>query len=1056
MKQKLLAFLMLSIVAVTSAMAQNRLITGKVTAAEDGLPLPGVSVKVKGAAVGASTNAEGVYSISLPSGSAILEFTYIGFLKQEIKVSSSNQVDVKLVSDAKQLSEVVVTALGISKSKKALGYSATQVGSEEITRTSPVSMLDGLQGKVAGVNISSQSGAPGASSKVVLRGYSSVNGSNQPLYVIDGVPVNNARFGADGTNRSNDFGNNANDINPNDIESINILKGAAASNLYGSRAANGVILITTKSGKSGKFKVDFNTSATLSNILMTPTLQNVYGQGWSGAFDAHENGSWGPKMDGKTRLWGNIVDNSQLFKPFAPQKIDGFYDTGAELNNSLAISGGNEKSTFYLSYGNVGSNGIIPGKSDTYDRNTFSLRGSTVAKAFKASASLNYVNKNSSFVTTGQGTSSGSTVFQELIQMPRDIRITELKDYKNKFHNENNYYTPYAINPYFVINESGNSFITERFFGNIDLGYEFLPWLSSSFKLGTDVSDSRLKDWQAVNAAAPGSPNAGRAADIGGLTEASYHRNEINADWVVNLNRKLSERITVDGLIGANYNQRGVRDLESTIKGLTIPGYYQMSNSSAPAVAQTVYEKRRLIGGYAQANVAYNNYLYLTLNARNDWSSTLPVDKNSYFYPGASLSFVLTDAVSNLNNYGISFAKFRASWGKTGNDAAPYLVRTVLANGEVSLGFGNLKFPFGGVNGYELSNRIGNSSLSPELTTEYEFGTDVRFLNNRIGIDLAYYNKTTKDQIFTVPIAATTGYTELVTNFGKIENKGIELTFNTTPVKSRSFQWDLNYTFTRNRNKVLELPEGLDRVELNSGYDVKFVAKVGKPLGIYEGPAPARDPQGRIIVNAVSGLPELATENEEYGSAQRDYSMGLNNSFRYKDFNLGFSFDYRKGGLFWSYTSQLNYFVGNNVKTLYNDRRPFVVPNSVNKIVDGSGNVTYRENVTPVEMSTYADYWNNSKNKAVVGPSTVVDKTFLKLRDVTLSYSLPKSFSSKLKASSITLTAYGRNLLMWLPTENTFIDPEVGTYSNDLSGEFGEFAGGPTTRSYGLALKASF
>ncbi|HEY0899733.1 MAG TPA: SusC/RagA family TonB-linked outer membrane protein, partial [Sphingobacteriaceae bacterium] len=789
MKLKLLAFLMLSIVTIAGAMAQSRTITGKVTAAEDGLPLPGVSVKVKGSAAGVSTGMDGNYSIVLPQGAKSLEFTYVGFLRQEVQVGAGGVVNVVLVTDAKQLSEVVVTALGMSKEKKSLGYAATQVGTEEINRTSPVSMLDGLQGKVAGVNISSQSGAPGASSKVILRGYSSVNGSNQPLYIIDGVPVDNTRFGATFTNRATDFGNNANDINPNDIESINILKGAAASNLYGSRAANGVILITTKKGRAGKLKIDFNSSATLSSVLMTPTLQNVYGQGWSGTFYSEENGSWGPRMDGKIREWGNTVDGVRLSKPFAPQEIGGFYDQGAEVNNSVSISGGNEKSTFYFSYGNVGSNGVVPGNADTYDRNSFSLRGSTTASAFSVAASLNYVNRNSAAVTAGQGTAVGSTTFQDLIQLPRDIRITDFKDYRNKFNNENNYFTPYAINPYFIINESGNDFNTERFFGNIDLNYKVLSWLSSSFKLGTDVSSSRLKEWTAINAAAPGSPNAGRAPDVGSVHEASYYRGELNADWVTNMNRKIGDRFAIDGMVGVNFNQRNSRDLAAQITGLTIPGFYALSNSSAPPVSASGYSKRRLVGAYAQASLAYNNFLYLTLNARNDWSSTLPVDRNSYFYPGASLSFVLTDAVNSLTNYGLSFAKFRASWGKTGNDADPYLVKSVLANGQVGLNFGFLNFPFGGVNGYEISDRIGNNTLSPELTTEYEFGTDLRFLNNRLGIDFSYYNKNTRDQIFTVPIAETSGYSSMVTNFGSIENKGVELALNGTPLKGKNFQW---------------------------------------------------------------------------------------------------------------------------------------------------------------------------------------------------------------------------------------------------------------------------
>ena len=1058
MKKRLLHSVFLMLFIASQALAQNRTVSGTVTAKEDGLPLPGVSVKVSGTQVGTQTGADGKFALAVPSGSNNLQLTYIGYMTQIITIPSSNSVNIVLVSDAKVLGEVVVTALGGSKSKRSLGYSATSVNSEEITRTSPVSMFDGLQGKIAGATISSQSGSPGASTKVILRGYASLGGQNQPLYVIDGVPMDNSSFNSTGNTRSTDFGNNANDINPNDIENISVLKGASASSLYGSRAANGVILITTKKGKSGKLNVELNSSATYSSILMLPELQNTYGQGWNGVFSYIENGSWGPALNGENRLWGNVVDNSQLVKPFAAQKnnIRDFYDIGNELNNSLSVSGGTERSTFYFSYGNVGSNGIIPTNADSYNRNNFGLRGSTNYGNFTASASLNYVNRAAKFVATGQGSSTGATLYQELIQIPRDHSIVDSKDYESTFYNLNNFNTPYATNPYYVLNENGNDFNSERIFGNVNLDYKFSKVFSTTLRVGTDVTDGRLKDWQAISRPDAGSFNSSRQADVGGVLEESTYRRELNTDLMLNIKAPVSGNITIDGMIGTNFNQRNQRRLTSTIEGLTIPEFYELSNSSSPPTATSFYSKRRLIGAYAQANVAYRNYLYLTLNARNDWSSTLPKDKNSFFYPAANLSLILSDAIPNFKNTIINFAKLRASLGQTGNDASPYQVQSVLVPGDVGLGFGNIKFPLSGTSAFEIGNQIGNSSLQPEITTEIEFGADLRFFESRLGVDLAYYNKTTTDQILAVPIAASTGYTSLITNFGKIQNKGIELTLTASPVKLKNLGWDLTYTYTRNRNEVLELPAGLDQVVINSGYDVDFVAIKGKPIGVYRGPTEKVDSQGRIVVNATDGMPLQADDKVEYGNSQRDYMMGLTNRFTHKNWALGFSFDYRKGGMFWSYTSQLNYFVGNAKRTTYNDRSPYIIPNSVNESTDAAGKKVYSENTTPVDYAHITTYWSNGDNTQSVSRNTVFDRTSLKMRDITLSYMLPKSLTNKIKATNVSLTAYGRNLFIWLPSTNRIVDPEVSTYNNDLGGDLGEFAGGPSVRSYGLSLRAAF
>ncbi len=1065
--------MLFTLLLLQHAWAQTRTVTGTVRSVADNSPLPGVNVLVKGTNTGATTNGEGSYSLQVPDG-ATLVFSFIGFKAQEIPVGNQTVVNAQLSEDVTSLTEVVVTALGIEREAKSLGYAASTVNNLEITKGRSASVMNSLQGKIAGVNISTASGAPGASTKVILRGYSSIGGNNNPLYVVDGVPINNSanNFSSDDINYSArtdlndylDFGNRANDINPDDIESITVLKGASATALYGSRAASGVILITTKKGKSAeKVNVDFTSSATISTPLRIPQLQNVFGQGWSGQFLSEENGSWGPRMDGQDRLWGNVVDNSRQIKPFSPQEnLKDFYETGTSFINTIALSGGTDKSTFYLSYGNVAENGIIPTDADSYKRNTLALRGSTKGKNLSASASLNYVRKDARALTSGQG-GQGTTVFQEIIQTPRDMSIVDFKDLNNKFNNLNNFYNLYAQNPYWPIYNNGNTFDENRIFGNVNLGYQVTPWLNTSWRVGGDISNALVKGWVAIAETDPSSPNASIKQFVGRVNERTRFARELNSDFILSTNNDITEDLNITGLVGYNVNERYFKDNLAFVNDLDIPGYYNLANSSNSPIAQTSTSLRRLHGVYAQVGLSYRDFLFVNALARNDWSSTLPVNKNSFFYPGINGSFVFTDVLPEVKGI-LSYGKVRAAWGQTGKDADPYQVNSVMTPGFAQLPFGDITFPLNGVNGFEVSNTLGNSNLKPEITTEYEFGADLQFLNNRVGVDIAYYNRNTVNQIFAVPVAASSGYGFKVLNFGKIQNQGIELLVTLNPVKTANFNWDVRYTFSNNRNKVIELTSGLEKATLTQAYGVEFVAIKGQPMGVYLGYVPLKDDQGRIVVNSSTGYPISAPEKEVYGNAQPDYLMGLYNTFTYKDLSLSFGFDMRQGGLIYSYTQRLTQFVGNSTNTLYNNRQPFIVPNSVYQPidpatelpqVDDAGNPVYRENTTPIDVTHINNYWNDNNN-----PSTerehLVDKTFVKLREVTIGYTLPKSLFKNIPVSDVSINLVGRNLLLWTPKGNNIIDPEVTTFGNDLTGDFGEFGQGPTVRSFGASLRVGF
>lgn len=1062
MKHKLLKIFMVCFFccAASMAFAQNQTVTGTVTSQDEGLPIPGVTVKIKGSSQGTQTGTDGKYTVNVANGTTLV-FSFIGYATQEVVVTK-NIMNVVLILSSKQLGEIVVTGLGISKAKKTLGYAQTTVKNEDINRSAPNNPFGALQGKVAGVNISNVGGSAGGSTKIILRGYTSLTGTNQPLFIIDGVPLDNSRRGSDD---NFDFGNNANDIDPNQIDNISILKGSAATAIYGSRGSNGVIVITTKKGKSGKPVVEFSSAATMTDLAFVYKPQDVFGQGWDGHFVLGENGNWGPKYTGLTQPWGAVVDNTQLLRPFSfiQNNVRDAFDRGIDLNNNISISGGTDATTYLFSYNNIYSNGILPGPADKFKRNNFTLKGSTTYKNFSIDASLNYVGKNGNFVATGQGpTGIASTFYENILQIPGSVPIKDLRDYKNQYFNIDNYYTPFAVNPFYSLNENGSHSKNDRFYGNVNMNYKVTDWLTLNFQQGADVSNMGNKIWFNSNYPTPGSwvggantESAVRKPDVGSVEEDNFQNFEYDSKLQALFNKKFSN-FEINGLLGANYNDRGSRSHISRIEGLAIPDFFNLSNSSNQPFASEEEIHRRLLAFYGQATIGYKDYLYLTVTGRNDITSTLATGNNSYFYPAANLSYVLSQALG-INSSKVTYIKLRGSYGETGSDTDPYSTLNVLNATSVPLGFGNLTFPFQGVPGFSVANTLYTSGLKPERVKEYEVGGEFRFLDDRIGLDLTYYHKVRQDQILNVPIAPSTGYASQLINFGKVKETGIEVAFNATPVKSSVVKWDFTYTFSRNRSTVVSLPPGLEKVILGQdGYGGQFVAVAGQPLGLLQAPVPAYDPQGHIIVDG-GGYPVAAAANGTYGNFQHDFVMGFTNSVRVKDFTLGFTLEWDKGGKFYSGTADLFNFVGADPKTLYNDRNPFVVPNSVQRVIDASGAVIgYTENNTPISEANNDDYYYTTSNKALAWSRDILDRSFMKLREVTLNYNLPKSFISKIGASKASVGIYGRNLITWLPAGNRVVDPEVSNYGTDLASEYGEFRTAPPLRYYGASLKVTF
>jgi TonB-linked SusC/RagA family outer membrane protein len=1059
------------------AFAQSHVITGKVID-DNGSPVSGASVIIKGTSRGIPANTEGVFSINAKP-SDVLVITAANFGKSEVRVGNQNNIAITLKPASNIMEEVVVTALGQTSKKAKLGYATTTFTSEAINRTANINAFDGLAGKIPGAEISN-TGGPGSSTKVVMRGYGVLTeGGNQPLYVIDGVPLSDARLssgsnvlagannvGTIGLTGQNDFGNGANDINPNDIESITVLKGTAASSLYGSAARNGAIMITTKRGKSGKISIDFAGSANFSKVGKLPTLQSKFGQGWNATFIPGENGSWGPRLDGVVRPWGSVVDNSQLIKPFSfiNDNIRDFYTTGLELNNTLAISGGNDKSTFYFSYGNVESDGVIPTKSDYLSRNSLSLRTNNKFKNFAINTSFNYVNKKVNQPATGQGSAAGSTIFQDILQIPVDLPIHDFSDYTNKFFNVNSYFTPYAENPYYGLHNNSNSQTSDRFFASLDMSYQLTSALAAQLRVGGDVENARTFAYNAVNAPDPGSWNAGgntegtsRTADVGSVIEGNNYIGSINGDFILKYNKEISNNFDLDVIGGVNFNQADSKGGFAAITNLLIPGFYNLSNSTKQPTTAEGRTRSRLLGVYGQATLGYKSQLYVTLNARNDWSSTLPINSNHFFYPGGNLSWIASNSF-NLKRSPISYLKFRAGYGKTGTSAPVYSTYPVLIAGSVPIPFGNVAFPFNGVSSFRIQNTIANSKLKGVITTESELGMDIRFFNNRIGLDVSIYDKSADGQILNVPISPGSGYTSLTENIGLIDNRGIELSLDVKPVSTKNVTWSFNYNYTKNVNKVEHLTNGLTKVTVFGIVGgVELDAVPGKTAtGIYAF-GPQMTPDGKVIVAAATGKPIKTTNRIYYGNAENDFSMGFSNTLRFKEWQVNFSLDYRQGGVFYSKTAEQLLFTGGGIPTTYNDRRPFIYPNSViQNGTDAQGKPIYEENTTPITENNLQDFFPEGNNPALAYSNDIIDRSFLKLRDVSISYALSPKFASKIRVHSLALTIYARNLLLWTPQSNMYIDPEASNFGNDLTSQLGEFETAPVSKQFGVALKANF
>jgi TonB-linked SusC/RagA family outer membrane protein len=1023
--------------------AQNVQITGNVTSADDGSPLPGVSVVVKGTTIGTVTNFNGDYELGVPQSASTLSFSFVGMTSQDVPIEGRTIIDLVMVTDALDLGEVVVTALGVSREKKSLGYSVQDVSGEDLSKAREQNIINSLSGRVAGAQITNSSGAVGASTRIVLRGATSLGGNNQPLFVVDGIPIDNSNMGGTG-NESVNRGSGAADINPNDVEKMTVLKGPNAAALYGSRASNGVILIETKSGKGSKgIGVSVNNTTSFETPLRLPDFQNGFGQGSSGKFEFVDGAgggindgtdeSWGPKLDAGLTIpqWDSPVSAAGVRSktPWVsqPDNVKSIFNTGHTTATNVAVSGGSDKSSFRLSYTDSQQKGMVP-NTDLMKKN-LNLNGSlNVTNKLAVSGGGTYNNSKSDNMP-GYGY-SGQNIMQQFIWFGRQVNMDNLRKYRNADGSKNSWNYNYHNNPFFTLNENLNSMQRERFMGNAKVSYQFTDWLSGFVRTGGDIYTNINTEKIAVTDI---------ENPLGSYFESTRTVREINSDFLFTAAKQLSQDLYFSLSAGGSRMDYSYNYSSGAANELAIPGVYNVANSAIPQVSTNTARLKRINSMYFSGQVSLKNALFLDVTGRNDWSSTLPSASNSYFYPSFTLSGIFTDLL-NMDSQVLNFGKLRASWAKVGSDTDPYQLLPTLSFGDgwnASTKLLNLFVP----------NNLPNADLKPQFVTSLEFGVELKFLNNRLGLDATYYDSKATDQIISIPISAASGYLTKNINAGRIDNKGVEVMLYVTPVKSKDFTWDMTFNFAKNQNKVVELADGVEQYVLGTYWSLQVMAIPGQPYGSLFGYDLLRDSDGNILNEG--GLPSQG-DLKILGNYQPNWTGGMKNDIRFKNISLGVLIDTRQGGQLYSMTTTWGRYAGVLKETLLGREGGIVGVGTMQtgtKVVAGKTVPVYATNNVVVTAEEY--------NKAVYQNSiafpSVFDASYIKLREVTLGYTFPKLGS--LPVRNLSVSFVGRNLLLlWAKVPH--IDPETSFDNTNVQGlEFGQL---PSARSLGFNISVNF
>jgi TonB-linked SusC/RagA family outer membrane protein len=1076
--------------------AQTGTLVGTVIDATSQRPLQNAQVFIPGTQVGALTSAAGRFILlNVPSGPQTLRTVLIGYEEnsQTVTVGAGATVtlNVTLRPTAVALEGLVVTALGMERQARTLGVAAAQVDDDALSRIAP-SVVSSLSGQVAGVNITSAT-TQGGSSRIVLRGENSLLGNNQPLFVIDGVPLDNyigvGREGIVADQGGYDYGTVITDIDPDLIESMTVLKGPNAAALYGSRAANGVIVIETKKGFGAMGGADISVTQTVTweDILRLPDYQNDYGQGHAGLYEYYDgdgNGlydeydeSWGPPLDEglmlpqwNSRLTGTDAGGRAILEPLPwvsrPDNIRDFFETGTTLVTSVSVAAATERLNGRLGFSRFDQNGIVPGFS--LDRTTVSFAGGMEAtQRLNLNTSLQYVTHEGEN-RPAQGYDPNNPMNQLGVWFGRQIDTKALREhYLDRYPQGHpaegalmSWQRHYWNNPYHHQLANSNNDTRDRLIGQVSGTFQLTSWLSAMGRTSIDwYNDNRLRAWAEDNCCGTYTTNPLTGTrdvvqDNGAFGNWDIGFKEINSDFLLSANPELGIPVTTTFSFGGNR-----RDWERThnyqwVGDLATPGIYNVSNAaSTPENFVRRYDKR-VNSLYGQAEFGYNNYAFLTLTGRNDWSSTLPEDHRSFFYPSASASLVFSDAIASLRESSfLSYGKLRGSWARVGSDTDPYQLRNVYSTVGVEIWDGNPSFTVPG--------SLLNADLKPEITESVELGLELAFLDDRLGLDVTAYKEETRDQIMPVSISATTGYTSRWLNAGTIENEGVEAAVRIVPVQTNSFRWQTSFTWSKNNSTVVDLAPGITGLEISEGdfWGATIFAREGEPYGQIVGRAYDRAPDGRIRVGA-SGLPTRKPQPEVIGNFNPDWRAGWQNQFTFGGFSLSSLLDVKHGGDLYSVTKMWGTYTGVLAETTGKgrcnpeevegsyypvcDAETGIIFDGVRRVVNGT-DTTWVENTVPVDGNTLGLY-----NNYLIHEANIIDAGFIKLRELTLSYDIPQTFTDRARISGLTLSLIGRNLWMHTPDSNPHVDPETSSEASNVQGyEYGQT---PPARSFGFTV----
>lgn len=1043
----LILFLVTHLLSTQHIFSQEKTISGNIVD-ETGLPATGVNIIIKGTSRGAQSDFDGNYAIKASPGQTLI-FSYLGMETQEQVIGTSATINITMKEDAQSLDEVVVTAMGIERAEKTLGYAVSSVKSEDFEEARETDVLQALQGKLSGVQITGGGGGVGTSTKITVRGLTRIFGDNNPLWVIDGVPISDSNSSDGGISGGANYGNRAQDINPDDIETLTVLKGASAAALYGSRASNGVIVVTTKKGKGKGVTITYSSTMRFDSPLRLPDFQNSYGPGSLGVYSEADGDNikdaskgWGPAISSGT-AYTDYAGNLQTFTSNPDLQKD-FYDLGSTKVNSFSISGtSNEgKNNYRVSTSYSSNEGILPGSS--LDRLNLGLKaGSELSDKLNSVFSINYINTGiDGAVATG---ANDPNILTSIINtLPR---ITNIDVFKPWVADDGvTQLSPVDAdgtnNPYWIVNENQRTADTERFFGNVALTYSPIDHFSMLGRVGYDTYNTKYF-------------RNNHKGTIG-LLEGNYRqsttsRNEITLDYLATYDNSFEDfDVTLRG--GMQWNQRTTDIIGNIGETLTIPELFAPGNVESN-VPFNNYSQTRVFGAFGDFTMTYKKWLTLNATARNDWSSTLPEADNSYFYPSVALSFIFSDAFNIKSNI-FSYGKLRGNWANVGSDTSAYQLDYLYYPqsswyGQFSTGG---TFPFDGQLAFSGPNSLPNSNLKPENQLSKEIGIELGFFKNRFTVDATYYKTNTTDQIIALSTSPSTGYSSAWTNLGEISNTGFELELGIKLIRAKGFKWDVNYNFTTNETIIEDLGD-LGVYTMASTYNgLTVAAGEGQSIGLYGNRfARAVDENGDTIEDQIlvgsTGL-RYEGNTERLGDIMPDFTMGLTSVFSYKGWRLSTTFDWKEGGVLYSQTVSNLRTSGLAAETAVDRETLFVDPNT---FVD-NGDGTYSENTTPIP--SVQSYWSNY-SAARIHESNTFDATYIKWRELALSYSLNKKQLKKTPFSSLRFSLQGRNIAIF-NTSIPHIDPETNLFGSSSNGGGIEYNGLPSTSSIGFGVNVKF